>query len=98
MVQNQNDDDDSQHNAAFISGNVHLITTKEDWEEKLAEASREGKIVSFQSIFILIWYRWYPSHTLFTHALARHADAQMGIRLYSYYKFVWRNCWFTIAV
>ncbi|KAJ9694215.1 hypothetical protein PVL29_009945 [Vitis rotundifolia] len=45
MVQHHNDDDDSNHNAAFASGNVHLITTKENWEEKLAEASKDGKIV-----------------------------------------------------
>ncbi|RVW40945.1 Thioredoxin H9 [Vitis vinifera] len=45
MVQHHNDDDDSDHNAAFASGNVHLITTKENWEEKLAEASKDGKIV-----------------------------------------------------
>lgn len=48
MLQHHNDeDDDSAHNSAFASGNVHLITTKEHWEEKLAEASKDGKIVSF---------------------------------------------------
>ena len=51
MVQHHNDDDDSNHNAAFASGNVHLITTKEHWEEKLAEASKDGKIVSFSILF-----------------------------------------------
>ncbi|CBI32889.3 hypothetical protein AAG906_037096 [Vitis piasezkii] len=45
FMKHHNDDDDSDHNAAFASGNVHLITTKENWEEKLAEASKDGKIV-----------------------------------------------------
>ncbi|CAG7878094.1 unnamed protein product, partial [Brassica rapa] len=38
-------DDDSVHNVDFSGGNVHLITTKESWDEKLAEAGRDGKIV-----------------------------------------------------
>ncbi|CAL9220074.1 unnamed protein product [Arabidopsis halleri] len=38
-------DDDSIHNVEFSGGNVHLITTKESWDEKLAEAGRDGKIV-----------------------------------------------------
>ncbi|GAB2300785.1 hypothetical protein Dimus_034821 [Dionaea muscipula] len=36
---------DSDNNFEFVGGNVHLITTKESWEEKLSQASREGKIV-----------------------------------------------------
>ncbi|XP_009135091.1 thioredoxin H9 isoform X1 [Brassica rapa] len=44
------EDDDSIHNVDFSGGNVHLITTKESWDEKLAEAGRDGKIVIF-----LIW-------------------------------------------
>uniref|UniRef100_A0A1J3D2X2 Thioredoxin H9 n=1 Tax=Noccaea caerulescens TaxID=107243 RepID=A0A1J3D2X2_NOCCA len=39
------EDDDSVHNVEFSGGNVHLITTKESWDEKLAEAARDGKIV-----------------------------------------------------
>ncbi|KAL0675936.1 hypothetical protein Bca4012_003917 [Brassica carinata] len=39
------EDDDSIHNVDFSGGNVHLITTKESWDEKLAEAGRDGKIV-----------------------------------------------------
>lgn len=41
----QNDGDDSNHNVEFAGGNVHLITAKEQWEEKTSEASRNGKIV-----------------------------------------------------
>ncbi|KAK9290819.1 hypothetical protein L1049_008997 [Liquidambar formosana] len=45
LGKHMNDGDDSDHNIEFASGNVHLITTKESWEEKLSEASRDGKIV-----------------------------------------------------
>ncbi|KAH0944070.1 hypothetical protein HID58_003707 [Brassica napus] len=38
-------DDDTIHNVDFSGGNVHLITTKESWDDKLAEAGRDGKIV-----------------------------------------------------
>ncbi|GMH10049.1 hypothetical protein Nepgr_011890 [Nepenthes gracilis] len=42
----ENDGDDNTNNHfEFVGGNVHLITTKEGWEEKLSQASREGKIV-----------------------------------------------------
>uniref|UniRef100_A0A5B7B1I4 Thioredoxin domain-containing protein n=1 Tax=Davidia involucrata TaxID=16924 RepID=A0A5B7B1I4_DAVIN len=41
----QNDGGDSNHNIEFAGGNVHLITTKEGWDEKLSEARRDGKIV-----------------------------------------------------
>ncbi|KAI3447860.1 hypothetical protein Pfo_004525 [Paulownia fortunei] len=41
----KNDGDDSDHNVEFAGGNVHLITTKESWEQKIAEAKRDGKIV-----------------------------------------------------
>ncbi|KAF3974401.1 hypothetical protein ACB098_09G094100 [Castanea mollissima] len=36
---------DSDKNVEFSGGNVHLITTKESWDQKMAEASRDGKIV-----------------------------------------------------
>ncbi|KAL3358694.1 hypothetical protein AABB24_015683 [Solanum stoloniferum] len=39
------DGDDSTHNVEFAGGNVSLITTKESWDQKLAEAKKEGKIV-----------------------------------------------------
>ncbi|KAM0821717.1 hypothetical protein ACQ4PT_072007 [Festuca glaucescens] len=29
----------------FKGGNVHVITTKEDWDQKVAEANKDGKIV-----------------------------------------------------
>ncbi|KAL6848118.1 hypothetical protein ACP4OV_022246 [Aristida adscensionis] len=28
----------------FKGGNVHVITTKEDWDQKIAEANKDGKI------------------------------------------------------
>ncbi|KAF5953532.1 hypothetical protein HYC85_006388 [Camellia sinensis] len=40
----RNDGDDSDHHVEFAGGNVHLITTKQSWDEKLSEASRDGKI------------------------------------------------------
>ncbi|CAI9779172.1 unnamed protein product [Fraxinus pennsylvanica] len=40
-----NDGDDSEHNVELAGGNVQLITTKESWEQKMAEAKRDGKIV-----------------------------------------------------
>ena len=30
----------------FKGGNVHVITTKEDWDQKIEEANKDGKIVS----------------------------------------------------
>ncbi|XP_059641905.1 thioredoxin H-type-like [Cornus florida] len=41
----QNDGDDSGPDVEFAGANVHLITTKESWDEKLSEARRDGKIV-----------------------------------------------------
>nr|GMC85923.1 thioredoxin H9-like [Ipomoea batatas] len=43
--QSKNDGDDSDHHVEFAGGNVHLITTKESWEQKLEEARRDGKTV-----------------------------------------------------
>ncbi|CAA2968899.1 thioredoxin H-type [Olea europaea subsp. europaea] len=40
-----NGGDDSEHNVEFAGGNVQLVTTKESWEQKMAEAKRDGKIV-----------------------------------------------------
>lgn len=45
LAKAKNDRDDSDHDVEFSGGNVHLITTKESWEQKLAEAKRDGKIV-----------------------------------------------------
>lgn len=39
------DDDEQSHMALLASGNVHLVTTIESWEEKLSEANRDGKLV-----------------------------------------------------
>ncbi|CAN8269534.1 unnamed protein product [Cochlearia groenlandica] len=45
VSKDKEDDDDSTHNIDFSGGNVHLITTKESWDQKLEEACRDGKIV-----------------------------------------------------
>lgn len=37
--------EDGNNDVQLTSGNVHLITTKAAWEEKLSEANTEGKIV-----------------------------------------------------
>ncbi|KAD3067583.1 hypothetical protein E3N88_35463 [Mikania micrantha] len=39
------DGDESNHQAEFTGGNVTLVTTKDVWDQKLAEAKREHKIV-----------------------------------------------------
>ncbi|CAD6232912.1 unnamed protein product [Miscanthus lutarioriparius] len=36
------DDDDK---IDFGGGNVHVVTSKEDWDQKIAEANKDGKIV-----------------------------------------------------
>lgn len=54
-MQPKNDGDDSDHNVEFTGGNVHLITTKESWEQKIAEAKRDGKIVSIHFILDLFY-------------------------------------------
>ncbi|KAI3831176.1 hypothetical protein MKW92_047314 [Papaver armeniacum] len=46
ISKSRDDDEDSyRHKVNFASGNVHLITTQERWEEKLAEAKRDSKII-----------------------------------------------------
>ncbi|KAF5750724.1 thioredoxin H-type isoform X1 [Tripterygium wilfordii] len=45
LTKNQNDGDDSDHHFDFAGGNVHLITGKGSWEQKLSEANIDGKIV-----------------------------------------------------
>nr|CAD1839901.1 unnamed protein product [Ananas comosus var. bracteatus] len=37
--------DDSDDKIDFKGGNVHVITSKENWDEKISEANRDGKIV-----------------------------------------------------
>ncbi|OIW00932.1 hypothetical protein TanjilG_10010 [Lupinus angustifolius] len=37
-------DNDSDHDVEFVSGNVQLITTKEAWDQKLEQARHDGKI------------------------------------------------------
>ncbi|XP_060675586.1 thioredoxin H4-1 isoform X1 [Ziziphus jujuba] len=41
----RDEDGDGNKDVQLTSGNVHLITTKASWEEKLSEANTEGKIV-----------------------------------------------------
>ncbi|KAL6627357.1 hypothetical protein ACP70R_031083 [Stipagrostis hirtigluma subsp. patula] len=36
---------DDEDKIDFKGGNVHVITSKEDWDQKIAEANRDGKIV-----------------------------------------------------
>ncbi|KAL6607768.1 hypothetical protein ACP70R_040831 [Stipagrostis hirtigluma subsp. patula] len=36
----------------FKGGNVHIITTKEGWDQKIEEANRDGKIVSELTIWL----------------------------------------------
>ncbi|XP_015580560.1 thioredoxin H-type isoform X1 [Ricinus communis] len=38
-------DNDSDQHVEFAGNNVSLITTKESWDQKLSEASKDGKIV-----------------------------------------------------
>ncbi|KAG8647896.1 thioredoxin H9 [Manihot esculenta] len=38
-------EDDSDQHLDFAGSNVHLITAKEIWDEKLSEASKDGKVV-----------------------------------------------------
>ncbi|KAJ4832547.1 hypothetical protein Tsubulata_000109 [Turnera subulata] len=45
FAKHRDDGDDSNHHVNFAGGNVHLITTKESWDQKLTEANKEGKVV-----------------------------------------------------
>ncbi|KAK9030198.1 hypothetical protein V6N11_031628 [Hibiscus sabdariffa] len=36
---------DSDQAVELVGGNVHRVTSKEDWDQKLSEAKRDGKIV-----------------------------------------------------
>ncbi|KAL8517011.1 hypothetical protein ACS0TY_015301 [Phlomoides rotata] len=45
LAKSKDDEDDSEHNVEFGGGNVHLITTKDSWDQKIAEAKQDGKIV-----------------------------------------------------
>lgn len=36
---------DEEDKVDFGGGNVHLVTSKEDWDQKVAEANKDGKIV-----------------------------------------------------
>lgn len=42
---NINDGEESEHHVEFAGGNVQLVTTKDGWEQKLAEAKSDNKIV-----------------------------------------------------
>ncbi|KAL9271621.1 Thioredoxin H-type-like protein [Drosera capensis] len=45
LSKNEIEVEESNNGFEFVGGNVNLITAKESWEEKLSQASREGKIV-----------------------------------------------------
>uniref|UniRef100_A0A2K1XFD4 Thioredoxin domain-containing protein n=1 Tax=Populus trichocarpa TaxID=3694 RepID=A0A2K1XFD4_POPTR len=44
LAKRNHDADDDEPHIELAGGNVHLITTKERWDQKLSEASRDGKI------------------------------------------------------
>lgn len=57
----------SEEKIDFKGGNVHVITSKENWDEKISEANKDGKIVStkllndFKTIFLcLVWFLLLP--------------------------------------
>lgn len=37
---------DLEEEIDFRGGNVHVITSKESWDQKILEANKDGKIVS----------------------------------------------------
>ncbi|KAJ1696104.1 hypothetical protein LUZ63_004616 [Rhynchospora breviuscula] len=41
----QGDEDDYDEKAEFVGGNVHIITTKDQWDQKIAEATKTAKLV-----------------------------------------------------
>ncbi|KAM7263842.1 hypothetical protein ACFE04_001525 [Oxalis oulophora] len=43
--QHLSDNEEDDNHFEFGSAHVHLITNKESWDQKLAEANRDGKIV-----------------------------------------------------
>ncbi|OWM81605.1 hypothetical protein CDL15_Pgr007643 [Punica granatum] len=45
LAKHQADGNNSEQHVEFAGGNVQLITTKESWDQKLAEAAKEGKTV-----------------------------------------------------
>ncbi|KAL6508105.1 TRX [Orobanche gracilis] len=45
LAKSQSDVEASDHNVEFAGGNIHLIKTKEIWDQKLDEARRDKKIV-----------------------------------------------------
>ncbi|XP_043700556.1 thioredoxin H9-like isoform X2 [Telopea speciosissima] len=45
VARNYKDESDADHAVNFASGNIHLITTKESWDEKISEANNSGKFV-----------------------------------------------------
>ena len=64
----------------FKGGNVHIITTKEGWDQKIAEANRDGKTVSktqrtLDALYVLdVCYALlicsinYPTQAVYYHA------------------------------
>lgn len=52
-MQGKDEVDDSDHNVEFAGGNVHLVTTKDSWDQKIAAAKNDGKIVSIHFILFV---------------------------------------------
>lgn len=50
-LQRQRDEEYGEHPVEFAGGNVSLVTTKDIWDQKMSEASRDGKIVSYPSTY-----------------------------------------------
>ncbi|KAL8159038.1 hypothetical protein V2J09_000575, partial [Rumex salicifolius] len=61
---NDNDGESSYQNLELAGGNVHLITTKQSWDDKLSQASREGKIVSFLFYCLVGVEQYYLASTI----------------------------------
>ncbi|KAL9428583.1 hypothetical protein AB3S75_030549 [Citrus x aurantiifolia] len=45
LSKRQHVEEDGEHPVEFAGGNVSLVTTKDIWDQKMSEASKEGKIV-----------------------------------------------------
>ncbi|KAJ8753773.1 hypothetical protein K2173_000027 [Erythroxylum novogranatense] len=45
LAKNQHDNHSTDEHIEFAGANVHLITTRESWDQKLSEANRKDQIV-----------------------------------------------------
>lgn len=49
-------EDEPDHKVDFSGGNVHVITSRESWDAKLSEASKDGRTVCY----LLIYFSMIP--------------------------------------